>query len=164
MIPLGLAASLLLNVFLARTYIGDQEGVKVFAATAEVEPGEFRGAGVVKLPEVRVNAPFKGFVVVIALAPDRKQQVVPGLGADDIPVAAGEQSKGVIVPADSTRVLYVVTETSAGETIRRFLGDNNRRIMADQEPELRRELEELLKKKNYRWIAFGTSDVTKKKF
>jgi hypothetical protein len=110
---------------------------------------------------VRVKGPFDGFVTVLALAPDRKQRVFPEFGADDKPVASGADADGIPVPEDTTRVLIVVTETPAGEPIRRaFEGKNARRFSPDQEGELRREVEELLRKKGYRRVAIGDATVT----
>jgi hypothetical protein len=75
-------------------------------------------------------------------------------------VAAGTDSDGIPVPADTTRALFVVTETPAGEPIRRaFEGKNARRYSPDQEAELRRELESLLKSKGYRRIAVGSASI-----
>jgi hypothetical protein len=157
--PLAMAACLLLGAFIGWWSRGGRAPDELVAASAVVEPAKFRGAPNEKPPEVRVTAPFDGFIVVIALAPDRKHQVVPGLGDDDISAVGGRPSEGVVIPADSTRVLYAVTETPAAEPIRRFLGRNARSFTADDEPDLRRALLDLLKQKGYRRVALGSSPV-----
>lgn len=160
--PIGaLAACLLVGVFIGWYIHGNgQDRREVLVASAKVEPSLIRGPNDEKLQQLRVAGPFEGFVVVLALAPDRKQRVIPEFGADDKPVAAGADSEGIPVPADTTRAIFVVTETPAGEPIRRaFEGKTARRFSPDQEAELRRELEDFLKKKGYRRIAIGSATV-----
>lgn len=158
---LALAACLLIGIAIGWFIRGGRhDRYEILVANAKVEPSLIRGPNDEKLQQVRIKGPFDGFVVVIALAPDRKQRVFPEFGADDKPVATGAESDGIPVPADTTRAIYIVTETPAGEPIRRaFEGKNARRFSPDQEAELRRELEDLLTKKGYRRAAIGSTTV-----
>jgi hypothetical protein len=156
---LALAACLLIGVTIGWFLRGGpQDRRETLIATAKVEPSMIRGPNDEKLQQVRVAGPFDGFVVIVALAPDRKQQVLPKFGQGDVPVSKGEQSEGVPVPADTTRALFFVTETPAGEPIRLYL--QTKRFLANQETELQRELEDLLRSKGYRRIAIGGAAVS----
>ena len=157
----ALAASVLVGVAIGWYVRGNGQSThQVLVASAVIEPAKIRGPKGEELKQVRITGPFDGFVTVIALAPDRKQRVFPEFGSDDQLVTKGAQSEGIPLPLDTTHVLFVVTETPAGESIRRaFEGKNARRYSPDKEDDLRRDLQEILTKKGYRRIAFGSSPI-----
>ena len=106
---------------------------------------------------VELQSDLGGFATVVALVPGQRPVVVPHVGGDDIPVTAG--APGLLstgpLPAETTRALVVVTETPAGETIRKAM--INKAFTPDQLDELQAFLRSVLETKGYRRMAFGSA-------
>ena len=152
---LTLAASVLIGLFVgwALFRAGDPQQLQILAAGGTAGFVTARGGEEL---QVQVDSPLAGFATLIALAPNRKPQVYPPFGADDIPVPAGASSEPVTVRDGTTRVLAVVTQTPAGESIRRLIDDDPN---ADFEPQdvddLQEQVQELLESKGHLRIAFA---------
>src|SRR5262249_17329335 len=119
----ALAASLLLGVYIGTRVLRDGRGggTEVLIATATFSPD--RGAG--DWLGVEIHSDLAGFATVVALAPGRRPETLPDLGGEDIPVRSGVPEKVGPLPQSTTRILFVVTETPAGEPIRRALQDKS---------------------------------------
>ena len=159
LIPAGwaLAACVLLGVGLLLGGRSTDGARETLYASATVERAELRG-GQDGEHQIRVTASLDGFVTVIALRPGgRRQLVSPGAGGAD--VAAGPTpGEPVLLPTDAARALVVVTETPAGEPVRRVFG-RGKVYAPDQAAELRADLERLLQEKGYRRAVVSLVNV-----
>jgi hypothetical protein len=157
-IGVATAASLFAaGIFVDRTAFLRDTGLAaphIVPATAVTELVGARGLD--RVLEIRITSPIAGFATVVALIPNRRPQAFPVLGGDDIPVAAGTPSQGVSLPDATMCVVFVVTETPAGEPIRRMLSENKvTKYSPEQDSQLRNDLQELLIAKGYHRIAVG---------
>jgi hypothetical protein len=160
-VPAGLAAGLLLGGlggWLVRGP-GEKKGEPVaMSGSAAFEPLVTRGPNQGAL-QVRVSSSADGFVVVIELSPDLNQFFRPEPGKH-IPASRGGQSEGIPLRASTTRIVYAVTETPAGETIRLAFAPKETRVYrADQYADLKRDLEDLLTKKGFKNFTVGTEAI-----
>ena len=160
-VPAGLAAGLLLGGLAGWALRGPGEGKGepvAMSGSAAFEPHSKRGPNEGQL-QLRVSSSADGFVVVIELSADRNQFFVPSPGRD-IPVGRGERSEGVPLRASTTRIVFAVTETPAGEAVRLGLDPNTSRVYrADQHADLKRDLEDLLTRKGYRRFTVGSEAI-----
>ncbi len=152
----SLAASLLLGVLIGTTAFRDGDGSEPFPVTASSSPSPTRGSG--DQPGVKVESGRDGFVTVVALAPGNHMKVVPVLGADDVPVRKGGAAV-VPVPEEAAAVLALVTETPAGEPVRRALRD--KAFEPGRIGELKAFLKSALEAKGYRRMGFGEVSLGK---
>lgn len=153
----AIAASLILGLLLGRSMLPQPNGIQVASASAEIESVIQRGP---EAKDIRVQAPFKGFATVLALSPQQNAEVAPSWGDPDIEVPVNGLSTAVALPDGATRVLFVVTETPAGEPIRLWIEDDNiGPFYADELEALQDEVTKLLERKGYRRIAVGTSEL-----
>jgi hypothetical protein len=160
----AVAASLLVGLVVGWTVFGGRPGgTEILVARASIEFGPPRGAEPPQ-PEVRVEGALEGYVTLIALGPDRRQVIIPPLGGDYVRVKLNGRSEPIGVPEDTTRVVYVVTETPASDPIEReFASREARRYAPDEAGELRTSLERFLIRTGYRRFAVGTSEVPREK-
>ncbi len=152
----SLAASLLLGVLIGTTAFRGGDGSGPFPVTASSSPSPTRGSG--EQAGVKVESGRDGFVTVVALAPGNHPKVIPVLGADDVPVRKGGAAV-VPVPDEAAAVLALVTETPAGEPVRRALRD--KAFEPDRIGELKAFLKSALEAKGYRRIGFGEVSLGK---
>jgi hypothetical protein len=114
--------------------------------------------GVGEQPGVRIESGGDGFVTLVLLSPGLRQEVVPGAGVDDVPVRPGAPAI-VPVPASTSGVLSVVTETPASEPLRRALRE--KRFEPGQAGELEAFVRSTLESKGYRRKALGWASLGK---
>lgn len=160
-VPAGLAAGLLLGGLAgwALRGPGEKTGEPVaMTGRATFEPHTTRGPNDGP-SQVRVSSSADGFVVVIELSADLNQFFKPPPGKE-IPVGQGGQSEGIPLRASTSRIVYVVTETPAGETVRVAFDPKQTRVYrADHHADLKRDLEDALTKKGYRRFTVGTEAI-----
>ena len=158
----ALAASLLLGILIGTRVLrdGGRSGateILIASATPIFDPS--RGGGGVEKDwlGIKIDSRLSGFATVVALAPARGPEVHPDFGGDDVPVRSGVPAEVGPLPQSTTHVLFVVTETPAGEPIRRALQDKS--FGPGDAAELRTLLLSTLESKGYRRIAFGDTPV-----
>ena len=160
---LAIAASLLLGVFLGGlifrgvTWRPGTGGMEVLLASVTPKFGTLRGSERSLLVEVASVRP--GFATLIALSPDRAEEVFPEPGEPPLRVSpsAAPQTYGPL-PRDSTTVLVLITETPATSFIRDAL-PTDRQFRANNAEELERHLRQLLSECGYRWVAVGVAAI-----
>jgi len=158
----ALAASLLgFGVLIGLWSGGGPRHNEILAAQASIEPLTARGNPADRdLRQLRVTAPFDGFLTAVALFPDRKQHVLPEEVQDEVRVRADVPSTPIELPQGATRVVFVVSETRAREAIRKQFEDRRSPTYLDrQEADLRRSLGEFLLGEGYRRLAVGSVEV-----
>lgn len=134
---------------------GDANAVVLHDARASVAWVPMRGSN--EEAKLKITSPIAGFAVAVCLANDRPPLVVPALGQSDIPVSEEEGSEAFSVPGDTTSVVFVVTETPAGEPVRReFDGRQAKEYTLEETVKVRTNLLEFLQQKGYRRIAVGS--------
>jgi hypothetical protein len=154
----ALAASLLIGVFLGSNILRDGrvEGIESFSTS--IAPAPAPGRGVEDWWWVEIRSDLPGFATVVALGPGSRPEILPGLGGEDEPVDPGAPALVGPLPQSTTRALSVITETPAGEPIRRALRARN--FGPDQIEELKEFLRTTLESKGYRRMAFGSTALT----
>ena len=111
--------------------------------------------------ELQVTSAFHGYVASVALAPNRRPLVQPVLGGEDIEAEQNGPSIPIILPAGTTRVVFVVTETPAGESVRQMIDDANAiRYQPLQYERLREDLVAYLQLKGHKRIAVGNKAIS----
>jgi hypothetical protein len=160
---LALAASLLLGVLLGGLVFrgGGRRpstgGMEVLLASVTPKFGTLRGAERALLVEVASVRP--GFATLIALSPERAEEVFPEPGEPPLRVSpsAPPPTYGPL-PRDSTTVLVLVTETPATSFLRDAL-PTDRQFRASDTEQLERHLRQLLSESGYRWVAVGVAAI-----
>ncbi len=148
----ALAASLLFGVFLgAKAFRDGPTSSEILVASASPVYGNTRGAD--RALRIEMRSSLAGHVTVIALAPDRQPEVYPGLGAEDIGIMADVPREYGPLPPATTRVLFVVTETPADETVRKAL--RGRKYGPEDLDRLKADLTSSLRDKGFRRMALG---------
>ena len=149
----ALAASLLMGLFIFNP--GDSKELALLQASGDISVAPVRGEQ--PRQQLTILGPFDGFAAVISLFSDRKPQVFPVLGGDDIDIQEDRVSNAILLPVDTQEVLFVVTRTPAGEEVRRivkeadFPGDGISGL-----EQFKIHLEEQLATKGFRQLAIGT--------
>ena len=151
-----LAASLLVGVLLGTTAFRSGGEPSSFDVSVASVPSPTRGPG--ERPGVKVEIRGEGFVALVALAPGRRPEVVPGLGVDDVPVKEGSPAV-VQLPESTTEVLSVVTETPASEPLRRALRE--KAFEPGQLEGLKAFVRAALEAKGFRRMALETTILAK---
>jgi len=158
-VPAGLAAGLLLGGLAGWLVQRDGNRPAVVVARATIERPIPRGPGDKPRPSVVVNSPVGGFVTVVALYATLKQQVTEPSNDFD-PIPAGGSKTVLLDDDDAVAVVFVVTETPAGEVIRRRLANDGPRIYTASEAEqFSREVETLLKETGFKRYAIGREAI-----
>lgn len=154
------AAAILIAVGIYAFTRGDRANTEV--AQGRVDATKFMGGGGPDSQSLTVTSPMSGFLTVIELAADRKQRIDDKLASPDTPVAAGQSvTWAKSLDADTTRVVFVVTETPADSAVVRGFGlPNSKRYVTTDAEALKRDLEKYLREKGYRRLAIGVVDVT----
>ena len=148
-----IAASLIIGLFVGHQLNGPA-GFQVAKADADTNFVTQRG---VESLEIRVGAPFQGFATVISLTPEGDAEVFPGWGDAALSVPEGSLSEAVAIAEETTRIVFVVTETPAAEPIRLWLEhDDTKAFGPNDYKQLLVELEEVLQANGYRRIAVGS--------
>lgn len=134
---------------------GGTDAVVLHDARASVAWVPMRGSD--EEAKLKITSSIAGFAVAVCLANDRPPLVVPAFGQSDIPVSEEEGSEAFSVPGDTTSVVFVVTETPAGEPVRHeFDGRQAKEYTPEETVKLRTDLLEFLQQKGYRRIAVGS--------
>jgi hypothetical protein len=155
---LALAASLLIGLLVGRAFDSTSEETVVLAASGTATWTPVRGNQ--QELRLRVNSPLDGFLVAVALAPNTTPKVRPGLGIGDFEALKGKPSEHAVLPANTTRVVFVVTTTPAGESIRQLIDDSPpQRYQPEDHAALRNDLQRYLEDKGHRKMAFGDLDI-----
>ncbi len=151
----ALAASLLVGIVLgSQGFQGGRDGAEILVAEASPVYGDMRGSGGSGRPSrIEMRSSLGGYATVIALSPGRTAEIYPKPGAEDIAVSASvPRPYGPLAPG-TTRVLFVVTETPAAETIHKALP---RKTYGPEDLDrLRADLTTTLRAKGFRRMALG---------
>jgi anti-sigma factor RsiW len=154
-IAAAVAASLMIGMIcgLAWSRLARSKPFEVLVAQASVQPVTARGAREDER-SITIQSQRSGFAAIIAMSPDQRPLVLPS----DVPVSAGERAVSVPLPAglkNATLVLVVVTEQPASWVIEQVL--DSATFKQGQANQLRSLIIETLTRKNYHWVAIGTS-------
>jgi hypothetical protein len=151
----AVAAALFLGIALGMMIGGGRRGGGTEILVASAMPLYEVGRGNEQALHVEMRSGMAGYATVVALRPERVPMVSPGPGGDDIQINADTPREFGPLPGWTTRVVFVVTETPAAETVRRVLG--NKTYTPDQPEELQTLLRSALEGRGYRRMAFGST-------
>lgn len=145
---IALAATLLIGVFIGRII---PESNTIVDANSELEMVAVRGGD--PRPHLAVTSSFDGFVQLIALTEGRSPRIRPVLGGEYVKLKANNSSPNLEVPRGSQNILVVVTESPAGEILRREF-ENSSTIFGNDTSTMRDAVQKILVQNGYRKMAF----------
>jgi hypothetical protein len=148
---------LLVGAFVGRFALRPSEhlgGAEVLVAQVSTERVAVRGNEFESA--VTVTSPFRGFVSAIAIRADGRPVVLPVLGADFVRAEKDRAAEPIVVPDGTEFVVAIVTETPAGDVIRRFAQEDRiANLVGGGAEQVREELERYLVEHGFDRMAVG---------